>query len=600
MGEKNLINKCVKKISKSVILQALIINLIFFVLAILFCEQKYEVSDDFVMETLLSGAYGTNINPHMMFINTIYGYLLWPLYYLFPTISWYLISFLALGFFSFVAISYLVLSMKDKTTGMLLSVLFLCSFSNDIYILVQFTKIAALCIISGAFLVLFSVFQSHRKVELLTGALLCFMGCLIRFEAIAIVGIFVLIVIIGECICFFRKQKIEYNRYRVLDIRFIKIVCTGAGIMIFIILCEIFNWYTYHNDEEYQYYYQYTQARAAIVDSVDYGYGEYESDLQKIGISENDYLMLRTWNFSDSEYFPVEKLHQIADIIEEHNQNRWDGWQIIFENMQMRGYGTYKICIACLILLIFGVIWNTKYWWGYVGSALGGFVLLLYFYVRGRVLYRIEYGIFLGVYLAMLYFCMKGFHRISEDKKSKKAAVIIMMLCCSCQIPVYIPDSAYKLVSIDDRKGYLDDVFNASWNYDPRKYRKVVKGNELEYGLVAEMKSHPENFYLLDFNTTIQSLYYDWDAFESLGENYYKNFCYMSGVTMNFPDVNHVLQNNGIDNPLTNLVKEDVYLVDNINSERILIYLQEHYYPDASIEWVKNVEGYNIWKISSE
>ena len=92
--------------------------------------------------------------------------------------------------------------------------------------------------------------------------------------------------------------------------------------------------------------------------------------------------------------------------------------------------------------------------------------------------------------------------------------------------------------------------------------------------------------------------YYDYSAFDTLGSNYYKIFCYLSGVTMNFPDANHCLENMGIINPIKDLTKENVYLVDNVNSEAILNYIKEHYYSDVQIHWIKNVEGYDIWKIS--
>ena len=96
--EAVLANKYFQRIVKNKAAEAFILNFIFLLFAILFCEQKYEVSDDFIMETILSGAYGDTVNPHMLFVNTLYGYLLLPLYLLFPGISWYLISLIFWGF----------------------------------------------------------------------------------------------------------------------------------------------------------------------------------------------------------------------------------------------------------------------------------------------------------------------------------------------------------------------------------------------------------------------------------------------------------------------------------------------------------------------
>lgn len=66
------------------------------------------------------------------------------------------------------------------------------------------------------------------------------------------------------------------------------------------------NWldgYIYNQDEEYSYYRAYSEARASIVDSEDYGYEAYEEKLREIGVSENDYKMMRSWNFADNTIF---------------------------------------------------------------------------------------------------------------------------------------------------------------------------------------------------------------------------------------------------------------------------------------------------------
>ena len=71
---------------------AIILNVAFFLSILLMCDIKYEVSDDFIMSTVISGAYGNGYNPHLMFINIIWGYMLLPFYYLMPKISWYLVA----------------------------------------------------------------------------------------------------------------------------------------------------------------------------------------------------------------------------------------------------------------------------------------------------------------------------------------------------------------------------------------------------------------------------------------------------------------------------------------------------------------------------
>ena len=70
-------NPIIRKIQSSNLLTAFLINIFFLCLVLLFCDMKYEVSDDFVMAAILSGAYGNGSNPQMIFVNVIIGYLNW-------------------------------------------------------------------------------------------------------------------------------------------------------------------------------------------------------------------------------------------------------------------------------------------------------------------------------------------------------------------------------------------------------------------------------------------------------------------------------------------------------------------------------------------
>ena len=106
--KKTSLKNCISKIWKSEILSAITLNLLFLASILVFCDVKYEVSDDFVMSAILSGAYGGSLNPHLIFINVLWGYLLTPFYLILPEISWYLIFQLLLCFLSFTILSYML------------------------------------------------------------------------------------------------------------------------------------------------------------------------------------------------------------------------------------------------------------------------------------------------------------------------------------------------------------------------------------------------------------------------------------------------------------------------------------------------------------
>lgn len=69
--QKIKLNKYVNRLLESSFLMAFGINLVFLLLVLSFCDLKYEVSDDFVMASILSGAYGDTPNPHIIFVNIL-------------------------------------------------------------------------------------------------------------------------------------------------------------------------------------------------------------------------------------------------------------------------------------------------------------------------------------------------------------------------------------------------------------------------------------------------------------------------------------------------------------------------------------------------
>ena len=97
------------KLTNNKFIVSLLINLTFLFLALLFCDMKYEVSDDFIMDAILSGALGHNYNEHLLFSNILYGYLLKFLYSITKKISWYFVFQVVICFVSLTSLCYIVL-----------------------------------------------------------------------------------------------------------------------------------------------------------------------------------------------------------------------------------------------------------------------------------------------------------------------------------------------------------------------------------------------------------------------------------------------------------------------------------------------------------
>lgn len=596
-------NYIVKKVQSSNLLIAILINSFFLSLIFLFCDVKYEVSDDFVMAAILSGAYGDGPNPQMVFVNVIIGYLLLPFYKLFPEISWYFMLQLFLIFISSCAVTYFLFEKLEKPKAMMLSVIFILFFSNDAYILLQFTKTAMLAIMAGSLVFLWALFYKKSIWNILAGGLICLMGTMLRFSDIYLAGGFLLFILGYEFVRIYMEKGLKglfEKKVAVILLAGCILIGSAYGIRnLNKVICNA--------DENYRQYYLYNGVRSGVVDAPECGYEEMADELSEIGVSENDYYMMRSWNFADNDFFTYERMRKTAEIIAQHHSVQEVGKEKIFERLQEREYLKYPVFLACIVLLGLGVFLNYPRWWTMLISMGIGEFYLIYFCYRERYVYRVEYSIFLGMFMCGIYFWKQ--HSFSEandseciDKKKgiMKICAVITSLCIMVHLVLYIPDRSYQEIASEDRMDYITNTFYESWNYRPQKYRKVVNKEKPPSGLLEEFSTNTDNFYFLDFQTTIQILYFEWYPWENVDDEKYDNFSYLAGITTNYPDLIKLLKKKGVENPLKSLVDEEVYLVDNRYLEIKLNYLREHYYPDARVELYKEIDGYQIWKFFEE
>ena len=585
----NGIKKNINKIWNLDILLAVFINLLFLISILALCDIKYEVS----------GAYSGSPNPHLIFINILLGYFLLPFYTVLPKISWYLIFQLTLCFLTFTLLTYMLLKKLNRTMALMLIFIFLTVFGSDAYVLVQFTKTAMIAVMGGSIVFLWSLFEKKSLRIEISAAILCVFGTWLRFNIIYLAGGFLLFILAVEIMKLWRAN-IEHRQF-FIQIRRI----AGAGVLLILVAigCAAFDQYVYNEDPEYKYFREYSEARAAIVDASDYGYEAYAEELKKIGISENEYKMLRTWDFADNEVFSLETMQKVADIIADYKKSLGVSKEMILENIQYRGLQGYPVFLACLVITILGITLQKRYFWTeFVAWGIGA-LYISYFFLIERTVYRTEYAVFLGGFLCILYFWKQPeFENQREVVECRRICVIISTVCLFLQLPLYLPDRSYHDVDSWGRKEYIENTFYESWNYNPTRYRKVVNRGSKSTELLNEIQTHKENLYLLDFQTAIQVLYYDWNPWKAIPAGEFDNMLYLAGVTTNFPDYNTILQKYDAEQPLKAMVNDNVYLVDSDEEtlQHKIQYLQDRYYPEATAKLYKELDGYQIWKFSKE
>lgn len=540
---------------------------------------KYEVSDDFIMEMIVSGAYTGSPSPFIMFMHPIIGIVLSILYTFIATINWYFIFQITVIFTSLCILSYTFLKYRKDNLSILLFMIFLLFLSNDLYLLVQFTKTATLSLCAGCILMLSNILDRNtmNKKEIALGILLFCVGYMIRNKCIYIVLFFSVLPILFHGI-----QK----RFKYID--FVKLAKKAGKVMFpcFFVLVGL-SFFSKEFVQRYPAYKEYKEYSAYRSDIVDYSYYSYEenrTEFEKNGISENDFYTLVHWNFGDIEYYDLDKLKTVSTILSTYRDRQYTSIKGTIVNLINRQYKYYVSAWALMFISLIGIFAIRNGIFQVLSVNFFAFCLLFINMYLGRLNYRVEYSIFLAAAAFLLYS-----FQISEsrfEKFSNKALYAVLIVLFVCRIPVHIPSYG---------KSSYDSMF-ISWNNDLAKYNASF-AKEKDMSVINEIKQNPNNFYYLGFYSNIQTLYLNYNPWKGIQKSEFKNAAFFAGIGTFHPDWVKHLENNSINNPMKHLLKENVYFIENRPINEVLTFVQEHYKVNAGVTLYKKIGSYYIWKI---
>lgn len=596
-----------KKISKPkhiILLVSLLINLIFLFITLFFCSPKYEVSDDFMVDAVLSGAYGYGLNEHLLFQNIILGYILKGLYNIIPGISWYFVMQIFLCFLALTSVTYVILSNNHRFIGVILSIIFVAVFSEDVYILVNFTKTAGLVTTAGGALFLYSFWNlfDNKNSKLKKILLLCFSILLTLFGFMFRMNCIYLSLLIWVPLFFYYVVKSNQEKNHPLQKILLRIaIClVSCGILVLstFIIYKFDNFF-WSKIPEYESYKVYNPVRANVTDIRTLDYGSYEDTLNEIDYDINDFQMIRSWNFLDQDYFTVDKLTLYSNAKKIISKDYSRKFSNIIDEISNRKYLNYRIIWGIIIITLIALfLYPQKIIW-FLLSDIFMIGILIYFFIRGRVLYRIDYSVIASTAIVL---CHMYENKEAIDKKLSFPLLTIASIIILFKLTTFIPDAHYKYQSDSDYRLYMNGIFSNSSIYDSRKYRINISKKTPYDDIIEYIQNDTENYYLLDFNTCIQNLYYNYIPWKRVPEGIFSNCSFLGGVTTQYPDNNRSWADHGIDtyNPYLSIVNDNIYVIDNYNQNTKLDYLRKMYYPNAWMELINEIDGFKIWKFHKE
>ena len=555
---------------KRALLYSIAINLFFLVLCLVFGDIKFGAIDDYFMAAVLTGAHGTDYNPHLLFVNAIYGYALLPLYHLFPKVGWYYVGEMLAVFVSFVAIGYVLLRRCGERWGLLLAMLFTAMFASDFYLVLQFTQCAS--ILSAAGMLLFA----HAVVDCLApkgarnapgsspgqalvlsiGVVLLLWGSVMRWQAFLMGMPFF-------CVGLLFNLK-QCWKFRWMTVTGLAVMFAGAYAM------HHFDASLYKN-AEYAPYVDIQGPRAALGDGSNYNQNAVYEDLEEMGKSGIDYHMLTNWTFYDTETFAADSMRAIVDVIGQYRDKieRGDIPRLLLNALghSMHSPLFWTWFIFCLLI---GATDRKKflYLWASLGVILYLMSMLL---AMNRLVYRVESGFWL--YAAVLAVPLWERFRYELPRKLVVAAVAVIAL-----VNVFSYATSGKLVRGPGSGELRTLAVEDSTDYDQ---------------VFAYIDSQPDKMFLLGMNAYMRFSHHKNPPYLAEPIGSYRRTVSFGYWTPYLPEITQTLTEFGITNPIKDVVHDNVIV---INEGKLANFLQRHYYDSVAVDTLKVIGEMEFFK----
>ncbi len=548
---------------KRAFLYSVAINLFFLVLCLFFGDIKFGGIDDYFMAAVLTGAHGTDYNPHLLFVNAIYGYALLPLYHMFPKVGWYYIGELLAVFVSFTAIGYVLLRRCGVRLGILLAALFAAMFASDFYLVIQFTLCSSILSAAGMLLFAHALVDCHaprgarNDVLIVTsGVVLMLWGSVMRWEAFLMGMPFFCVGLL------FNLKPCWMSRW--ITVAGLAVMFAGAYAM------HSFDASLYKN-VEYAPYVEIQGPRAALGDGSNYNQNAVYEDLEEMGKSGVDYQMLTEWTFYDTETFAVDSMRAIVNVIDNYRDKiEWGDIPRLLLNALGRSLHSplfWTWFIFCLL------IWVTNrkkslYLWASLAVILYLMSILL---GMNRLVYRVESGFWL--YAAVLAVPLWGRFRYELPRRLVVTAVAVIAFA-----NVFTYATNGKLV-----RGPGSGELRTLAIEDSTDYEQVF----------AYIDSQPDKMFLLSMNAYMRFSHHKNPPYlaEPIG-------CYRRTVSFGYwtpylPEITRALAEFGVTNPMKDVVHDNVIV---INEGRLVDFLQRHYYDSVAVDTLKVIGEMTFFK----
>lgn len=536
-----------------IVIQAVILNIIAFVISQTFFEPVFETNDDNYISAILYGVYG-EYDTHLIYMNVLMGKIIKALLLICPVLPWYTIIQYVLLFISFTSILYLILNNDKNGYKYFLCVTTLIFFGYECYVKVQYSKTAGVMTVVGILLIYEALkTQAIKKIQVIIGASLVIFGSLYRFQVFIMMLPIVGIMVFFDCIHEINRKNFENFKRCCLIFLPIFLLC----------FCfKIYDWRIYDKNIEWKEYKEFDKKR---IELLDYGFPDYDENkdiYHELNITKSDLELYKNWNFADKELFTEEVLVRLADAKEEKTLDL-QTLQKFMREIPVR-FLTYPCFLVVCVILCLWILGTKKNKASILCMLFMGWLIEFYLFYTGRYfINRIDLPILFGIFV-----------------------VLAMNLEKS------------RFYNIDRYIVYI--IFaGIIFNTDSFLCTKTeLEGQESAREIMQLIENDKENIYFIENYTSDKLWTSAYPIWKMPRKDCSKNYFPLGGWRYNTPLTNYQMQCFELNNPYRDIVADNIYLVSDSMYYLNFIeqHLRNHYYPDIKIQLEKEVDGYYIFK----
>lgn len=541
---------------------ALCLNLLFLLLCLGVGGIHFGSLDDFFMSAVVTGAYGGEFDSHTLFVNGAYAYFLKPFYALCSSLNWYFIFELLSAFASFTVFVFFMLRQVGGKLGLALSIFLLACLAPDFYLQTAFTQCAAAS--TAAAILLFNFGNGERrKAWIVLGGFFFVAGIVFRKEGF-LLGIPFLVSILA--LNFFETRKIMKTTLVV----FVACICSY-------LMLQSFN-NSLFEDREYSYYREYQWSRAIFGDGDNYDAEATFDELEERQMQGRDFRYLRNWIFYDTEVFSLDSLKQIASVVQ---RNRYELNPVkmpaaLFFVVAKSFFKANAWCwiVFCFMLFFFVPRRANWYTWGSLAllSLCMGYLLYL-----NRVVYHVESGIWL--YAIVCAVPMMQRENFEERKHVDKLPYLVGVMALGSLVL-----ALSGLRGVDNNRVFFGT---------PQMTNAWSEFNQY-------MRTHPDDVFLLYFNDYKYLATYRNPPYEAVSSGSWGNIIPLGYWNMNLPGMKKEMMIRGVQNPIRDIVRDNVYVLETDTLHRFNHFYRVHYHDSISLRTVKDFGDMRLVKYRLE